>query len=96
MVVIKINDIPAGGPSSIRGRAERSWKRKIATLTKETSAVVMHKGLILEEYQISAVQPDIQSPGRVIFDLIAKPHSTLTGKKVKYPTRNPCTTTTII
>ena len=93
MIVIKLNKIPTGGQSSIKARAERAWKRKLAKVSSETEAIVVHKGCILDEYLILGVAPDKQETNRVMFDLSIKPNSTLKGKMINYPTRNPCTTT---
>lgn len=93
MVVIKVNQIPPGGSASLKSRAERAWKITPAKLMGQTKAVVMHKGIILEEYQILDYKQDVQEPDRIAFDLSVMPNSALKGHKVDYPTGYPCTVT---
>lgn len=93
MVVIKINEVPTGGPSALKSRAERAWRITPAKIAGQTKAIVLHRGIILEEYEIKFFQQDQQEPDRIAFDLTIVPNSSLKGLKIDYPTSYPCTIT---
>ena len=92
MVIIKINAIPDGGPEALKSRAERAWKITPQKLHGQTTAIVMHKGIVLEQYKILSFQPDSQEPDRIAFELEVVPDSLFKNRKVDYRTVNPCTT----
>lgn len=93
MVVIKINEIPNGGQSALKVRAERAWKISIEKLIGQTKAIVMYKGCILEEYKIISYSQDLLEPDRIAFNFSIIPNSLFKGLKVNYPTSYPCTIT---
>ncbi|MFC4601965.1 hypothetical protein [Cohnella hongkongensis] len=50
----------------------------------------MYRGEILEVYNVKSYGRDKLEPNRVAFDLEEK-DSPLKGRKISYPTANPCT-----
>lgn len=93
MVVIKVNEIPPGGPMNLKSKAEKAWKITPQKLHGQTNAVVMHKGIILEEYRIIRFQQDTEKPDRIAFEFEVIPDSLFKNRKADYPTVNPCTIT---
>ena len=93
MVVIKINEIPAGGPSALKSRAERAWKITPEKIMGQTKAIVLYKGCILEEYEILNFQQDLEAPNRIAFKFSEVPNSLFKGHRIDYPTGYPCTIT---
>lgn len=91
IIIIKINELPKTA-ADLKLRTSRAWKANIKNLINEDSLIVVHQGVILEEYSINSVKPDAIEANRVCFDLSEVKDSKLKGLLIKYRTSNPCTT----
>lgn len=91
MIIIKINKVPDSA-SGLKERTSRAWKANIKNYINEDRLIVVHQGVILEEYDVNAVMPDKLEPNRICFDLTEVHESKLKGMLINYKTSNPCTT----
>lgn len=90
MIIIKINQVPDTA-SGLKERTSRAWKANIKNYINEERLIVVHQGVILEEYDVNTVMPDKLEPNRICFDLTEVNESKLKGMLINYKTSNPCT-----
>lgn len=90
MIIIKIKEVPTTA-SGLKERTSRAWKANIKKYINENRLIVVHQGVILEEYEVNSVKPDRLEPNRICFDLTELQDSQLRGLLVNYKTSNPCT-----
>lgn len=93
MIVIKVNEVPET-KEGLKERVSRAWRINKGRLYNQDEVMALYKGEILEVYELKGYKTDDKEANRVAFDLEEKV-SNLKGRKIKYPTSNPCTITSI-
>lgn len=89
LVIIKINKMPKT-TNEIIERGKRAWVIKLPRVSNQTLAAILYRGNVLVVCKILDCKQDDIQMNRVAFQFEEIEHY-LKGKKIKYPTSNPCT-----